>query len=675
MPLIDLKTDLKSLRFKSADTPGDRPGGGWSYQPFVTKNKDYLDNISIEDLRRTGGKDMLLRGGTLVPRSIFEDEERLSKFLFTTPAGFTFQTQQNLLSITGVRIFGGYPNQVRAANINKANDGTYLPTSTLAAVAGTALGIHPNKQGIDFTGTSDLLSRPQYLNLIKGGVFNTGNFEGITKVSNNRLFNLYSNKIVGLPITALALSSGNANTGPLAQFLLNNKLIRGVANFVDKNVGNPENLYAYLGGPQATEGPAGKTIIKIGGDSPSRQYTGDVLIGNNIFTTNRASQNSALKFSTLSQTQLATYPAIGDGSTYNTVTDFRDNLQAKPNSFIAKSLPYEKYNIEQRVNLGDPGRRTVNRSNPTKGIPSNAKGLDQINSMYLYQSDFVTTDKRKNDLIKFRIATILNDNPSQSIFTHFRAYINSFTDTMNASWNSFKYSGRGEDFYTYQGFQNSISMGFTVVAQSVQELSIMFQKLNYLKSTLAPDYSDSGYMRGNIHKLTMGAYFYEVPGIIDSLTYTVPNDTTWDIAIPSQPSGIQDTLLGGINVRTPQVKELPHRIEVQMSFKPIYDFLPETVKDIEARGADMTQRFITLQDSISKSSDNLYADEISDDFRVNDANQQATKTTTSEPVAPTQNQDPPPIFGPPRPPENNFTTDTSNLFGASRQLQELFGNE
>jgi len=678
MPLIDLKTDLKSLRFKSSDTPGDRPGGGWSYQPFVTKNPNYLDNVSIEDLRRTGGKDMLLRGGTLLPLSIFEDEERLSKFLFTTPAGLNFTTQQNLLSATGVRVFGGYPNQVRAANINKANDGTYLPTSTLAAVAGTALGIHPNKQGIDPTGKNDLLSRPQYLNLVNGGVYNTGNFEGIAKAANNRLFNLYSNKIVGLPISALTFQSGPAGTGPLAQFLLNNKLIRGVSNFVSKNTGNPENLYAYLAGPQATQGPAGKTIIKIGGDSPSRQYGGDVLVGNNIFTSYRASQNSALKFSTLSQSQLATYPVIGDGSTYNTVTDFRDSLNAKPSSFIAKSLPYEKYNIEQRVNLGDPGRRTVNRSNPSKGIPSNAKGLDQINSMYLYQSDFVTTDKRKNDLIKFRIATILNDNPSQSIFTHFRAYINSFTDSMNASWNSFKYSGRGEDFYTYQGFQNNIQLSFTVVAQSIQELSIMFQKLNYLKSTLAPDYSDSGYMRGNIHKLTMGAYFYEVPGIIDSLQYTIPNDTPWDIAIPSQKSGIQDELLGGINIRTPKVKELPHRIEVTMTFRPIYDFLPETVKDIEARGADMTQRFITLQDSISKTSDNLYSDEISDDFRVNGINTQAAKVTTAEPVSPTQNQDPPPIFGPPRPPENNFTADLSGLgqpFGGNRQLQELFGNE
>ena len=94
-----------------------------------------------------------------------------------------------------------------------------------------------------------------------------------------------------------------------------------------------------------------------------------------------------------------------------------------------------------------------------------------------------------------------------------------------------------------------------------------------------------------------------------------------------------------------------------MAFKPIYDFLPETVKDIEARGENMTQRFITLQDSISKSSDNLYVKEISDDFRVNGINTQAAKVTPSEPVAPTQNQDPLPIFGPPRPPENNFTAD------------------
>ena len=140
---------------------------------------------------------------------------------------------------------------------------------------------------------------------------------------------------------------------------------------------------------------------------------------------------------------------------------------------------------------------------------------------------------RKNDLVKFRIAVIDNDNPSLKTFIHFRAFINSFSDSMNASWNNFKYTGRGEDFYTYQGFNNSISMGFTVAVQSIQELSIVYQKLNYLKSSLAPDYSDEGYMRGNIHQLTFGGYFYEVPGIIESLTYTIPDGTPYEIGIPS----------------------------------------------------------------------------------------------------------------------------------------------
>jgi len=43
MPLVDLKTDLTSLKFGN-----DRPGGGSSKQPFITKDipgkdKSFLD--------------------------------------------------------------------------------------------------------------------------------------------------------------------------------------------------------------------------------------------------------------------------------------------------------------------------------------------------------------------------------------------------------------------------------------------------------------------------------------------------------------------------------------------------------------------------------------------------------------------------------------------------------
>ena len=170
-------------------------------------------------------------------------------------------------------------------------------------------------------------------------------------------------------------------------------------------------------------------------------------------------------------------------------------------------------------------------------------------------------------------------------------------------------------------------MGFTVAAQSIQELSIMYQKLNYLKSTLAPDYSSEGYMRGNIHQMTVGGYLYEVPGIIENVSYTIPNDTPWEIAIPSNDSEIQAE--GGITYRNPEVKELPHRIEVSLTFRPIYRFLPETVKNING-GGNITQRFISLEDNLG--GNNLYQKTPSNLFRADDhqrVEKEATVTLSS----------------------------------------------
>jgi hypothetical protein len=596
MPLVDLKTDLTSLKFGK-----DRPGGGSSREPFV-KGKSLDKRIAedgIETLASTGGTDMFIRGGGKVASSTAKDLERLGKY-FTTTEGGLFIAQQNLLSLTGVRIYGGYPKQVRFVNTFKNNDGVYTPLSTLAAATGVSIGGHPNKQGTDFTGTDDLLSRPQYLNLIKGGLANTGiSDSGITDKKNNRLVSLFSKRIAGLPLTAI--DTDPPIGGALGDFLFNNPLVRGIRDFASQlsNRENDENLYSYLGGPQSGRDGVGKTFIKVGGDSPTRQYGGGVLTGNNVEAKAFQLNFSPLKFSTLSQDQISSYPAIKDLST-SVVEDFRKNLKVKPKSFISNSPSYLTKNIEQRVNLGNPGARGQDRSDYTKGNPENDRGLDQINSLYLYKSENVTTDKRKNDLVKFRIAVIDNDNPSLKTFIHFRAFINTFSDTMGASWNSFKYTGRGEDFYTYQGFNNSISIGFTVAVQSIQELSVVYQKLNYLKSSLAPDYSDEGYMRGNIHQLTFGGYFYEVPGIIESLSYTVPNETPYEIGIPSNDTELQLDE-GGITFRNPEVAELPLVINVEMSFKPIYNFLPETVKDIDGV---TNNRFISLARSSKK--DSLY---------------------------------------------------------------------
>lgn len=568
MPLVDLKTDLTKLRFGSPDIPGDRPGGtSWSREPFI-KGKPLnlrIENDGIETLGRTGGPDMFIRGGLQVASSVADDLLRLGRY-FTTVEGGLFWAQQNVLSAVGVKIYGGYPIQITEPNRRRLNGGTYTPLSTLAAAAGVAIGGHPNKQGIDFTGTSTTLSLPQYINLVDG------NLEGlktealsIKEKVNNRLVNLYKGKI----------------TNP-------------------NSIGD-EELYSYLGGPNSGKyGNNFKTIIKIAKDRT--QISGRSPLDGPVSVT----------YSTFSQDQISNRTPIGDGP-ITTATDFRKELLFKPNSYISDSPDYKTKNIEQRVNLGDPGKRNVDRSNYTKGRPDNVGGMDKINSLYLYKSENVTTDNRKNDLVKFRIAVIDNDNPTLKTFAHFRAFINSFSNNMNSSWSNFKYAGRGEDFYTYNGFSEQFSLSFTVMAQSIQELSVMYQKLNYIKSTLAPDYSKSGYMRGNIAQLTMGGYLYEVPGIIEAFNITIPNDTPWEIGIPATTA--QDTNAVGSNGFTDsKVKELPHRLEVSMEFKPIYKFLPRTVTNING-GGNITQRFISLEDADGKTANNLYADGINPRFK------------------------------------------------------------
>ena len=143
-------------------------------------------------------------------------------------------------------------------------------------------------------------------------------------------------------------------------------------------------------------------------------------------------------------------------------------------------------------------------------------------------------------------------------------------DNYRADWSSIKYIGRGEEFYRYGGFSRSVNLSWTVVAQSKEELIPMYQKLNYLASATAPDYStSSGYMRGNLITLTIGDWFNEQIGIFNGINISVPDNTPWEIALDED----------GENNSDKSVKQMPHRIEVDgFQFTPIHNFVPQKQK-------------------------------------------------------------------------------------------------
>ena len=173
------------------------------------------------------------------------------------------------------------------------------------------------------------------------------------------------------------------------------------------------------------------------------------------------------------------------------------------------------------------------------------------------------------DIIKFRIEAVNNDNPTgPSAWMVFRAYLKDITDTPNPTWNTVNYVGRGEPFYIYKGFERSLSFTLQVAAMSEEELRPMWQKLNYLYSNTMPDYSNN-VMRAPYMRLTLGDYMFRQPGIIKNLTYTIGNDSPWEITLDEPEVGSS-------------LYELPHVMTIQMTYAPIHDFLPRKFPSVYA---------------------------------------------------------------------------------------------
>jgi hypothetical protein len=287
--------------------------------------------------------------------------------------------------------------------------------------------------------------------------------------------------------------------------------------------------------------------------------------------------------------------------------DFRSFLDIQANPTILSASPnYIDKNIEKNFNLGNPGQKG-NITSYTKGKRSLTDGsrlgpVDNINlypiykvnskdgSKYPGQGGGTDWDEGLKDMVPFYIAILNNDTQvggTYRKYMHFRSFIDEISDSFDADWDTVEYMGRAEKFYKYGGFSRKMSLAFKVVAQSREELNLMYDKLNFLASSLAPEYLDSavsGYMAGNIAYITLGGYLNDQPGIITNLDYNIPEDSPWEI-------GIDDA---GDPVDIKDVRQLPHMIEVKLNFIPIHKFRPEKQSFVNDKlGTDSTRLLAT----------------------------------------------------------------------------------
>lgn len=567
-------TSLRSLKYGQ-----DTPGGGNSGEPYITQSIPSAFKQQVDSTNIWNSDNGLIRGGFVgAARASLLDTLRIGKFLVNAPRGPLFIAKQVGLQLSNPRletkqlstnntgIFGAILNVANRINNAVGPTRIYnLGINTLAQIPIAAFGGHIIRHGFLPVMAND----QKYASVV---VANDGlGTNGISnrlvqlKVKLQQDPNANISKYIGGPG-----STDGIGTTTIRRYVttLSNK------EFTPNSYKRPVPTIDYYKAQGLSEEYFNGNISEIADLNhfiPKTDFSDSTLTEKNQIDQNVINYNSGgKKYNTLKSAIDNQISGSQIGRTIkNLTTDlYEGNPDLTPNATGPISFVYTGRSKYKNMPLGGDGGFNIDYRLGLSG----AHEEDQINLTPLYSDNTppgttVHIDGKPHkvrDLIKFRIEAIDNDKPEQSVWMIFRAYLKDITDDPNPSWNTVTYTGRGEPFYIYKGFERTVSFTFQVAAMSEKELEPMWQKLNYLYSNVMPDYSN-GIMRGPYMKLTIGNYMYRQPGIIKSLSYTIDDKSPWEISI-DDPERKQE---GGN-----PLYELPHLMNVRMTFAPIHDFLP-----------------------------------------------------------------------------------------------------
>lgn len=110
----------------------------------------------------------------------------------------------------------------------------------------------------------------------------------------------------------------------------------------------------------------------------------------------------------------------------------------------------------------------------------------------------------------------------------FRATITGLTENTAPTWNSNKFLGNPFNFYTYSGVERSTSFNFTIFCLSPAELTSNWEKIQQLTKMTYPSINSNNLVNPPLIQFRLGDIYYNKDGFVDSLTYTIPDNGTWE---------------------------------------------------------------------------------------------------------------------------------------------------
>ena len=157
-------------------------------------------------------------------------------------------------------------------------------------------------------------------------------------------------------------------------------------------------------------------------------------------------------------------------------------------------------------------------------------GSDNINM--LSPSDNYTMDENKafaklgdetlRDFIPIWFSKVGSSKP-----TVFRALMSGLTETVSPSWNSSKFVGNPYNFYTFEGIERSTSFNLKLYCNSPVELGVNWEKITKITQMAYPSIG-AQFANAPIIKFRIGDIYNNKIGYIESLSYTIPDDSNWE---------------------------------------------------------------------------------------------------------------------------------------------------
>jgi len=517
---------------------------------------------------------------TTVNRTL-ADVKRVTDFLYTTPQGPQFLIKQTGLQFSNVEI----EHAGQELTTNRATTGQGRFTNAVNAISNFA-----NKISNDYGPTRIYnplgLSTITQTGLVAAGVHLTRH--GLLPSFNERSSDSYENYIKSKD------NNGNNRLATLTKQLSN---IKNEQTYVLKYKGGPGSKYGI---GDTTISRASRMLVTNYNENKGLNKL-DTTANNHI-----PLQNLLTSFNGSGNLTIRLDPNKIEADDANTTilgenVDFRGVINKIAGRTVLMSSDYKNKNLEKRVGVSRARKSNEDRTNYAFDVP---EASDKINKLSLFYgtsvadaikrlskdiNDNQVTFQNTNDLIKFRIKSYDNDAQNGAgVYMVFRAYVTNIKRGIQSKWNPYNYVGRGESFYLYDGFTEAITMQFTIAASSRSEMKPLYQKLNFLISTMTPDYSKNQKMRGNISELTVGDFIKYQPGIITNLDIIIDEDANWEIAMDE----------GNLNNpgRDFDMHELPQMLKCNMTFIPIYNFLPRKSAEAPFIGINDTEAKATTKD-------------------------------------------------------------------------------